>query len=147
VEQLRLSWGRIGARFDVKHYPSPVYFAPYASGGIIYSGKFDVAIYAWYTTPNGDLTNLFGCDSMPPKGQNVPRYCNRSVTAAMRRQLSTYIPSEQYAASRVIQESLVSDVPTIVTEAREDLYAFNDDLRNFHPNQVTLFDDLVDADI
>jgi peptide/nickel transport system substrate-binding protein len=147
VEQLRLSWGRIGARFDVKHYPSPVYFGTFASGGIIYSGKYDVAFYAWYTSPNGDLSNLFGCDRIGAKGQNVPRYCNRAVDAAMRRQLSTYVASEQYAASRIIQESLIRDVPTIVTDAREDLYAFNDDLRNFHPNQVTLFDDLVDADI
>ncbi len=147
VEQLRLSWGRIGARFDVKHYPSPAYFGTFASGGIIYSGKFDVAFYAWYTSPNGDLTNLFSCDSMPPKGQNVPRYCNRSATAAMQRQLSTYVESEQYAASRSIQESLIRDVPTIVTDAREDLFAYNDDLHGFHPNQVTPFDDLVDADI
>jgi peptide/nickel transport system substrate-binding protein len=147
IEQLRVSWGRIGARFDVKRYPSPTYFGPFASGGIIYSGKFDVSFYAWYTSPNGDLTNLFGCDRVAPKGQNVPRYCNRAVDAAMKRQLSTYVAGEQYAASAFIQRSLVRDVPTIVTDAREDLYAFNDDLHDFHPNQVTLFDDLVDADI
>jgi hypothetical protein len=34
-----------------------------------------------------------------------------------------------------------------VTDAREDVYAFNDDLQGFHPNQVSLFDDLVNADI
>jgi peptide/nickel transport system substrate-binding protein len=147
IEQLRLSWGRIGAHFDVKHYPSPIYFGTYASGGIIYTGKFDISYFAWFTSPNGDLTNLFGCDRMAGKGQNVPRYCSRAVDAAMRRQLSTYDPREQFAASRFVQESLVDDVPTIVTDARQDLFAFNDDLQNFHPNQVTLFDDLVDADI
>ena len=44
-------------------------------------------------------------------------------------------------------EALVRDVPTIVLDAREDVYAFNDDLHGFRPNQVTPFDDLVDADI
>jgi len=34
-----------------------------------------------------------------------------------------------------------------VTLAREDVFAYNDDLRDFHPNSVSAFDDLVDADI
>jgi hypothetical protein len=34
-----------------------------------------------------------------------------------------------------------------VLDAREDVFAFNDDLQGFRPNHVTAFDDLVDADI
>ncbi|MDB5040157.1 MAG: extracellular solute-binding protein family 5, partial [Candidatus Eremiobacteraeota bacterium] len=146
-EQVRLSWARIGAHIEIKRYPSPMYFAPARSGGIIYSGKYDVAFYAWLTSPNGDLTNTFACDRVPPKGQNIPRYCDREVDAALNRFLTTYVPAEQLAASRFVQERLVRDVPTIVTDVREDLYAYNDDLHGFHPNQVTPFDDLVDADI
>jgi peptide/nickel transport system substrate-binding protein len=147
VEQVRLSWARIGAHIEVKRYPSPMYFAPARSGGIIYSGRYDVAFYAWLTTPNGDLTNTFACDRVPPNGQNIPRYCDRAVDAALARSLTTYDPAQQLAALRFIQERIARDAPTIVTEVREDLYAYNDDLRDFHPNQVTPFDDLVDADI
>ena len=46
-----------------------------------------------------------------------------------------------------VQAAIVRDVPTIVLDAREDLHAYNDDLRGFKPNQVTAFDDLVEADI
>jgi peptide/nickel transport system substrate-binding protein len=147
LEIIRPSWAEIGAHFDVRHYPSPLYFAPAQTGGILYSGKYDVSLYAWFTNPNGDLTNLYACDRIPPKGQNVPRYCNRTADAAMRRFIATYDLAEQRAASRVVQEALFGDVPTIVLDAREDVYAFNDDLHDFHPNQVTAFDDLVDADI
>ena len=147
LEIIRPSWAEIGAHFDVRHYPSPLYFAPAQTGGILYSGKYDVSLYAWFTNPNGDLTNLYACDRIPPKGQNVPRYCNRTADAAMRRFIATYDLAEQRAASRVLQDALYRDVPTIVLDAREDVYAFNDDLRDFHPNQVTAFDDLVDADI
>jgi peptide/nickel transport system substrate-binding protein len=147
IELIRPAWTAIGANIDVKHYPSPLYFAPYGGGGILYTGKFDVAMYAWITSPNGDLTNLFACDRVPPKGQNVPRYCDHDVDAALRRFLSTYDEREQRAASRFIQERIVRDVATIVTDAREDVFVFNDDLHGFHPNQVTPFDDLVDADI
>ncbi len=147
IELIRPAWAQLGARFDVKHYPSPLYFAPFATGGILYAGKYDVGFYAWITSPNGDLTNLFGCDRVPPKGQNVPRYCNRAVDAALARSIASYDYETQRAASRTIQENLARDVPTIVTDAREDVYAYNQDLHGFRPNQVTPFDDLVTADI
>jgi peptide/nickel transport system substrate-binding protein len=147
LELMRSSWSEAGAHFEVRHYPSPLYFAPAQTGGILYSGKYDVAIFAWYTDPNGDLTNLYACDRIPPKGQNIPRYCNHGADAALRRFISTYDLAEQRAASRVVQEALYRDVPTFVLDAREDVYAFNDDMHGFHPNQVTAFDDLVEADI
>jgi peptide/nickel transport system substrate-binding protein len=147
LELMRASWTQIGVRFDVKHYPSPLFFAPLQTGGILYGGKFDVALFGWTTNPNGDLTNLFACDRVPPRGQNIPRYCSRDADAAMKRFLLTYDFAQQRAASRTVQEALVRDVPTIVLDAREDLYAYNDDLRGFDPNQVTAFDDLVEADI
>ena len=147
IELVRADWLKTGVSLDVRHYPSPLIFAPAASGGILYSGKYDAATYAWILSPNGDLTNLFGCDRVPPKGQNVPRYCDREVDRANVRFTSTYDEREQLAASRFVQERIARDVPTIVLDAREDVYAFNDDLHGFAPNQATAFDDLVDADI
>jgi peptide/nickel transport system substrate-binding protein len=147
LELIRLNWAQLGVRFDVRHYPSPLFFAPFNAGGIAYGGKFDVITFAWFTPPNGDLTNTFGCDRVPPKGQNVPRYCDREVDRAMARFLGSYVEADQQAAARFIQERIARDVPLIVTDAREDVFAFNDDLHDFHPNQVSFFDDLVDADI
>ncbi len=149
VELIRASWSQVGTKFDVKHYPSPLLFAPAQTGGILYGGKFDVALFGWTTNANGDLTNLFACDRFPPKGQNVPRYCDRSgkVDAALRRFLGSYDVGVQRDAVRFVQEAVARDVPLIVLDVREDLLAFNDDLHDFHPNQVTAFDDLVDADI
>jgi peptide/nickel transport system substrate-binding protein len=147
IELIRSTWNQIGVRFEVKHYPSPLYFAPAQAGGILYSGNYDVAFFGWTTNPNGDLTNLFACDRVPPKGQNIPRYCDATADAALRRFITSYDPAVQRAASRTLQLRLVEDVPTIVLDAREDVHAFNDDLHGFDPNQVTAFDDVVDADI
>ncbi len=147
LELIRLNWSQLGVRFDVRHYPSPTIFAPFNAGGILYGGKFDVAAYAWFLAPNGDLTNLFASDRVPPRGQNIPRYSDHEVDRALDRFLTTYVEREQYAASRFIQTRIARDVPTIVLDAREDIYAFNDDLQGFHPNQASSFDDLVDADI
>jgi peptide/nickel transport system substrate-binding protein len=147
LEIVRPAWDQLGVRFEVRHYPSPLFFAPAQTGGILYSGKFDLAIFGWTTNPNGDLTNLYACDRVPPRGQNIPRYCDPATDRALRRFLATYDPAEQRAASRAVQERLVADVPTVVLDSREDVYASNSDLHGFHPNQVTAFDDLVDADI
>jgi peptide/nickel transport system substrate-binding protein len=146
-ELIRPGWSEIGAQLEVKHYPSPLFFAPANAGGIVYGGKYDIAIYAWFTPPDGDVANLFACDRIPPKGQNLVRWCDRDADRALHRFSVTYDAAEQRAASRSFQEDLVRDVPTIVLDAREDVYAFNDDLRGFAPNQVTPFDDLVEADI
>lgn len=147
IELVRASWAQLGVAFELRHYPSPLYFAPANAGGIMLGGKFDVTFFAWVTNPIGDLTNLFGCDRFPPKGQNDPRYCDREVDRALEHFDRTYDEREQLAASRFIQERIVHDVPTIVMDARQDVFAYNDDLQNFHPNQVTAFDDLVDVDI
>ncbi len=147
LELIRLSWEQIGARFEVKRYPSPLFFAPMQTGGIIYGGKFDATVYAWYTAPNGDLRNLFGGDRIPPAGQNIPRFRDRATDRALDAFTETYDFAKQRDAMRTVQERLVAQAPTIVLDAREDIFAYNDDLRDFHPNQVTAFDDLVDADI
>jgi peptide/nickel transport system substrate-binding protein len=148
AEQIRQTWTAIGAGFELRHYPSPILFAQAQVGGILYSGKFDVTLYSWFTNPNGDLTNLYGCDRVPPNGQNVPRYCDRTVVdTGLNRFLASYDETVQRTASRSVQERIARDAPTIVMNAREDVFAFNDDLHGFAPNQVTAFDDLVDADI
>ncbi len=147
IELIRTNWETIGARFEVKHYLSTQLFGSMQSGGILRSAKYDVSNYAWVNSPNGDLTNLFACDRIPPRGNNIPRYCDREVDAALARFEAGYDERVQRDALRVVQERLARDVPTLVLNARQDVYAFNDDLQGFHPNQVTPFDDLVDADI
>ncbi len=147
VELLRANWAQVGATFEGRKYPSPLFFAPAPTGGIIYGGKYDATIYAWILGPNADITNLFACDRFPPKGANIPRYCDREVDRALERYDTTYDEAGQRAALRTVQERIMRDVPTIVLDAREDVFAFNDDLHGFRPNHVTAFDDLVDADI
>jgi len=34
-----------------------------------------------------------------------------------------------------------------VLDSREDVFAYNSDLKNFRPNQVSVFDDAMDMDI
>ncbi|MGD1068342.1 MAG: hypothetical protein ABR975_16145, partial [Vulcanimicrobiaceae bacterium] len=138
---------KIGVSIDVRHYPSTLLFAPLASGGIVLSGKWDVIIFQWGGDPIGDLSNLFSCKQIPPRGQNVVRYCNPQVDAAMTKFAALYSPQARKPYDAIVQQHIANDVPEVIMWIGEDIYAFNDDLKNFHPNQVTPFDDMMNVDI
>ena len=47
----------------------------------------------------------------------------------------------------IVQQDLYTDVPDAIMWINEDIYAYNTDLKDFHPNQVTPFDDFMNVDI
>jgi peptide/nickel transport system substrate-binding protein len=140
-------WKQIGVDVTIRRYPPPLLFAPYADGGVIYAGKFDVVFFAWQDDVLGDLSNLYDSKQIPPNGQNDIRYKNAVVDKALIEFRHTYDPVRQKELAGIVQRQVVEDAPTIVTTVREDVFAYNDDLQNFHPNAVTAFDDMMNVDI
>ncbi|MEO6990387.1 MAG: peptide ABC transporter substrate-binding protein [Candidatus Baltobacteraceae bacterium] len=147
IELIRGWWKQIGAEIDVKRYPSPLFFGPYSQGGILYAGKFDLATFQWSGDPQGDLSNLYECNQFPPNGQNVVRYCNATVDAAMEKFKTLYEFKERQPYADFIQTQLQKDAPTIVTSISDDIFAYNSDLKGFNPNQLGPFDDFMHVDI
>ena len=147
IELIRASWKALGVDIQVRHYLSSLLFAPASAGGIIFGGKFDVVIFAWGGNPQGDLSNLYACYRFPPDGQNDPHYCNRKVTAAIDRGKVEYDRSKRVADMHFIQRQIFDDAPLIVMDTRKELYGYNSDLKNFHPNPLAPFDDMMNVDI
>jgi peptide/nickel transport system substrate-binding protein len=147
LELIRANWQKIGVAFTVRRYPAPLFFAPFADGGIMYGGKWDFVTFQWGGNPVGDLSNLYGCDQMPPNGQNDPRYCNRTVNDAMNKFKAEYDDAKRQTYSAVIQHGIANDAPVIVTAVPEDIFAYNSDMTGFRPNQLTAFDDFMNVDI
>ncbi len=147
IELIRNSWKQLGVDFQVKRYLSSQFFAPVADGGIIYGGKFDVVYFAWGTDTNEDLSNLYACYRFPPDGQNDPRWCDPAATAAMDRAKTTYDQAKRAPDLAFVQRAVYAQVPTIVVDARKELYAYNDDLKNWHPNPISPFDNMLNVDI
>ena len=147
IELIRSWWKQLGISISVKHYPLALLFEPMEQGGILYSGKWDVIVFAWFLDPIGDFSTIYGCGSIPPKGQNDLHWCNQRANNAM---LDLYKQYDQAGRNRddaIVMEQIVSDVPTIVTDGREDIYIVNRDLHNFKPNGVSQFDDFMNVDI
>jgi peptide/nickel transport system substrate-binding protein len=147
IELIRTWWKSIGVEFVRKNVDPKLMFAPYADGGTLYTGKFDVSFAAWFIGPFPDLSNLYSCKQMPPNGQNWLRWCNPVAEAAMDAIKLTYDPVRQKRYSDIVQRTLANDAPTFVSAVGEDVYGYNSDLVGFHPNQVSEFDDMMNVDI
>jgi hypothetical protein len=46
-----------------------------------------------------------------------------------------------------VLRQMSDDVPVIVQTGRENIFGINKDLKNFDPNDVSLFDDMMNVDI
>lgn len=148
IELERSWWKQIGVDLTVRHYPIALMFAPLQQGGIIYSpNKWDIVAFAWLNDAIGDQSPYFSCKSIPPNGQNNTHWCNPRAQAAMDAFFAHYEQAQRNADVLAIEQEFVKAVPLFVTSLREDIFAYNSDLKNFHPNAITPFDNVMDLDI
>lgn len=147
IELLRANWRRIGVSLVRKNVSPALLLAPYAQGGIIFTGNFDVVFFAWFADPSGSLVPEYSCSQIPPQGENDLRWCDPVAQRAMDDFMRTFDFARQKRDNDIVQERVVDQVPTIVSAIQEELFAHNSDLKNFHPNQVSFFDNMMDVDI
>ena len=147
TELIRGWFAQIGAELDVKRYTAPQMFAAAQDGGILSGGNFDLATFIYSGDPEGDVSDYYSCREVPPNGQNVSRYCNQRVDAAMRAFEMLYTFRERRPYEDFIQEQLARDVPTIVLDIVPSIFAYNADLRGFHPGSGGAFDNFLNVDI
>ncbi len=147
IELIRGWWKSIGVDLERKNYDPSLLFAQPQNGGILYTGKFDVVVFAWYPNSVGDMSQIYGCKNRAPHGQNILQWCDPVAEAAMQKFLVTYDPDEQKRLDDIVQERLVATRPTFVTGIAENIFAMNTDLTGFHPNAVSSFDDMMNVDI
>ncbi|MDQ2873252.1 MAG: ABC transporter substrate-binding protein, partial [Candidatus Eremiobacteraeota bacterium] len=146
-ELIRGWWKQIGVSLSIQHYLSSLMFAPYADGGILYKGKFDVVYFQWGSDAIGDYSFIYGCDQIPPNGQNVLHWCNQPATAATHALFGHFDQTQRNGDVKIVEEQLDKEVPTIVVMGTQQVWVWNKDFKNFQPNAVSPFDNFMNADI
>ncbi len=136
VVQLQQEWRAIGVALEPKSYPYPSIFAPQQEGGILASGKYDVAFYAWIAGADPDDSTQFASDQIPPAGQNYAFYKSERMDELQREALSTFDVAVRKRAYSQIQQLVVDDVPQLILFYRDTLYAHAPALQNFAPNGI-----------
>lgn len=148
IELIRASWKAIGVTFDLKSYQTNLYFAPFADGGTVQTGKFDICAFQWGSSANPtSIRNLYGADRIPPQGQNDLRYRNAEVTQLLARATTTLAHEAQKALLLRAQAIIARECPTFPIAQSVALYPASDDLKNFDPNSLSPLDFMQDVDI
>jgi peptide/nickel transport system substrate-binding protein len=147
LKRMQDDWARIGVHVNIRDYPPAMMFAPASHGGVVFGDAWDVVTFAWAADPLGDYSPIYGCKSFPPAGQNDLRWCDTTAQGAMDALFGHDDQSQRTADVKLLMQRFVADVPSIVTFMRVDLFAYNNDLKNYHPNNITPFDNMMDVDI
>lgn len=133
-------WRDIGVDLVIKTYPASLFLGNYGEGGIVQTGKFDVALQSWVGGIDPDDSTVFMCDQIPPGGQNVYRYCNPRLDGAEKDALGHADRAARKTAYDAIQAMLAEDVPMIVLWYARRIEVVNTDLKNYKPaHAVTMF--------
>ena len=139
-------WQRVGVQVHVHHYSPSLYFAM-GPDGVINGNRWDAIVFAWAADAMGDYSGYYGCNVFPPVGWNNVRWCNKTAQAAMDALFGHFEQAQRTADVKAVMQQLIRDTPTIVTSMRVDMFACNQDLKNYHPNDLTIFDNMMNVDI
>jgi peptide/nickel transport system substrate-binding protein len=129
----------VGFHVDQKTLPPQVLFGPARAGGVLQSGRFDLALIGMSGDPEPDASWLLACDQRPPEGSNFSRYCNPLVDADLAQAESTNDRAIQERAYWDVQRHVVADVPFLPLHRIDYVYAVADRLRGFRPSEYSAF--------
>ena len=141
-------WGKVGVNVVIHTYSPAQFFAIYAAGGIIQTGKFDGALFSQGLGPvYANVNGVYDCNSIPPRGLNATRYCDHAVDALDDRYIHSFDPAVRHATAATMQRAIHADAPAIVLYERTFLSSYDSRLTGYHPNSYSYWGDPMQLDI
>lgn len=132
---LREHLSQIGIDLQVRNYNSTVLYGTYEDGGILKRGKYDLAMYAWLSSPEPATKEaLYSAKNIPPHGQNHPRINNAELTELLRKGSAEVDAGRRVEIYHQVAEILVEEMPVIPLFWYTSIDPCTDRLRNFRPN-------------
>ncbi|HEX5131532.1 MAG TPA: peptide ABC transporter substrate-binding protein [Candidatus Krumholzibacteria bacterium] len=132
---LRDQYRQVGIDLEVKNYGPTVLYGTFEDGGVLKRGTFDVAMYAWLSSPAPSRREaLYAAGSIPPNGQNHPRLVNAELTRLLEAGSTETDEELRAAIYRRVQDILVDEAPVVPLFWYTAIDPVSDRLRNFRPN-------------
>jgi peptide/nickel transport system substrate-binding protein len=111
---LQSRWRDLGVDTQLKNYPPATFFAPAQAGGILFRGKFDVALAVWgIPTLDPGRDSLDTSSSIPPAGANDAFWRNTRVDALEAQGERIYDPTARKEIYDRIQQIEAAEVPFV----------------------------------
>jgi peptide/nickel transport system substrate-binding protein len=124
----------VGIEITQKPYPAPLFFNSAQAGGILNSGKYQLAYYGWVSGVDPDNSSLYRCNQFPPQGQNSLFWCDRALDSAEVDALSTMDQERRKKDYETISGELGEQAPTIFMFAERRVDVVPKQFRNFKPS-------------
>ncbi len=132
---LRDQYRQVGIELRMKNFNPTVFAGSYEEGGVLKRGKFDLALYAWLSSPEpATKEDLYSQRTIPPNGQNHPRIGNERLTELLEEGARETDDDRRTTIYREVAGILVDEVPVIPLFWYTAVDACTDRLRNFRPN-------------
>ena len=147
VEYIRAALHDVGITITSRRFAPNVFRAQISAGGILYNGKYELAVYPRTLEAVSDVNGLYGCESIPPRGENATRYCSPEVDGLVRDVENSYDDTARRRLFGRVQARIVADAPTIILYVWRGGYAWNRAVRGFDPPLITPFDDMLGVDV
>jgi peptide/nickel transport system substrate-binding protein len=147
VEYVRAQLRTAGIEVETKKYAPNLFRALAANGGILYNGKWDLAIYPRTLEAVSDVYGLYSCQTRPPNGENATRYCDPKVDELLRQTEASYDEATRIKRFGQVQALIDDDVPTVILYVWKGGYAWNKAVTGFDPPLLTPFDDMMNVDV
>lgn len=147
IESVRSWYRAVGIALDTRRYPASMLFGPAGAGGLLATGRFDLATVIWRVDGFGDLRDIFACSSRPPRGFNYAFLCDDQLDRAMSATLGDYELNARLRDAAVVQRRLAALEPVVVDYYPVLTYALAGSVRNFNPVAAAPLDDMMDVTI
>jgi len=132
---LKNQYREVGVDLRIKNYNSSVLYGSYDDNGILKRGKYDLALYAWLSSPEpATKEDLYSSRNIPPQGQNNPRIRHPELTALLEEGANEIDVERRIRIYHEIARILVDEVPVIPLFWYTAVDAHTSALRNYKPN-------------
>jgi len=132
---LRDQYREVGVDLKVKNYNPTVFAGSYGENGVLKRAKFDLAMYAWLSSPEpATKEDLYSLRTIPPNGQNHPRIRDDRLTALLEEGAHETDEPRRVEIYHEIADILVDEVPVIPLFWYTAVDACTDRLHNYKPN-------------
>ena len=128
LELMRADWNAVGVAVTTKRYQLSMMFAQAEDGGIVFGGKFDVALFSIGEQSAAEAAVAPLCSRIPPKGTNFSRLCVPAYDALVAKAGATYDPAVAGPLYREAQVRVADLTPAIVLALRNELYLVRDNV-------------------
>ncbi|UCH85662.1 MAG: peptide ABC transporter substrate-binding protein [Candidatus Latescibacterota bacterium] len=132
---LQRQYRDVGVDLQIRNHNSTVLYGSYEENGILKRGKFDLALYAWLSSPEpATKEDLYSTNTIPPKGQNHPRIRHEELTGLLAEGANEIDDARRVAVYHAITDILVEEAPVIPLFWYTAVDVCSERLKNYRPN-------------